>query len=148
MDAERLGIARRLVACPKWVWSPGMLCYGRLHTSALKTVEVTAPMRIASVSDAGVFVETSIFTRGGRVVRTLALFEPSIPDLDDELTRTGGLLSVVRRALVSADVWIAPKLTPEPRERGWLVFGVAIVVGEGQTEEAAQLAALESAPHG
>jgi hypothetical protein len=151
VNAERLEIARRFAACPKWVWLPGMLCYGWLHTSALKTVEVTAPMRIASVTDDGLFVETSIFTRGGRVVRTLALFEPSIPDLDDDLTRIGGLLAVVRMALGDYEVAAYWQLQNDASGRGQWVVGQPFPstvrgLGYGPTEIEAILDVLEPAP--
>ncbi len=139
MTPERRETARRFAAASKWVWLPGMACYGRLHTSALKTTEVTAPVRIAQVTDSGVFVETSIFTRGGRVVRTLALFEPSVPDLDDDLTRLG-VLAVVRRAW--GDDEFCTACMPDGE---WKADG-QFVIFSGPTEESAMLAALEAAP--
>lgn len=139
MDAETLEIARRLVACPKWVWSQGMtVTDGGGERGIVRAVFGDGRIDLVTI---------------GRVPEITGGFWPgpdTIPDLDDDLTRLG-VIEVMQRA------WGAPYSYPEPVESfdsDGVTAGVywrVRVPGrkfEGDTELAALLAALEAAPHG
>ena len=85
MNAERLEIARRLVACPKWVWLPGMAAVGETGSDFGD--------RIVNIRIGG--------TRATAASGCSEVYEINLPfclpDLDDDLTRMG-VLAVVRRA--------------------------------------------------
>lgn len=136
MNAEELEIARRLVACPKWAWLPGMAAFRPYQAGHL---------RIESTHESGfgmspvIYGSCSWFSLSGLV-----------PDLDDDLTRLG-VLEVVRRA------WNNPLVCPYPVKMNgaqWWNVGIpwdsngGTLCGTGPTELDALLAAMESAPSG
>ena len=149
MNVERLEIARRLVACPKWVWLPGMAAFRPYHAGHL---------RIESTHESGfgmspvIYGSCSWFSLSGLV-----------PDLDDDLTRIG-VLAVVRQALGDPGSHLVVHETHAmcPSGSGNLVparwWALANGAGEkvtknngrtfmaGPTELDALLAAMESAP--
>ena len=135
MNAERLEIARRLVACPKWVWLPGMAAFRPYHAGHL---------RIESTHESGfgmspvLYGSCSWFSLSGLV-----------PDLDDVLTRMG-VLAVVRMALGDYEVAAYWQLQNDASGRGQWVVGQPFPstvrgLGYGPTEIEAILDALESA---
>ena len=135
MNAERLEIARRLVACPKWVWLPGMAAFRPYHAGHL---------RIESTHESGfgmspvIYGSCSWFSLSGLV-----------PDLDDDLTRMG-VLAVVRMALGDYEVAAYWQLQNDASGRGQWVVGQPFPstvrgLGYGPTEIEAILDVLESA---
>lgn len=115
MDAEQLVIARRLAACSKWVWLPGMQMVVHRCLECLPTCEFTgAVSRIVSVDDRR--PGTHKICRISGPVLDDGLHD-NVPDLDDELTRFG-VLAVVRRALGM------PSLAAVLGDDGWYLFGV------------------------
>lgn len=152
MNAERLEIARRLVACKGWVWLPGMLRRDPRHPEAWQRIISVSDLSPAgNVRISAACVERSI--TGALTLPMVCEWVESagdcfhVPDLDDDLTRLG-VLAVVRRA------WGDPCATTGKqwaRER-WGVFVLErpddAMAREfnGPTEEAALLAALEAAP--
>lgn len=91
MNAERLEIARRLVACPKWVWLPGMQYMD-------PDGDVCMPDRVHHVEilrSAWAIDEPFIFFSDDPADFICARL--LVPDLDDDLTRIG-VLAVVRLA--------------------------------------------------
>lgn len=85
MNAARLEIARRLVACPKWVWLPGM------HAVAERQDWPGMGVRVDEARDGWLFY--------GRAANSEASIRPAgmVPNLDEDVTRLG-VLAVVRRA--------------------------------------------------
>ena len=127
MNAGRLKIARRLVACPKWVWLPGMVA---LHMDGKYA---TARIRVDVID------EWCALRRGERWnLRNM------LPDLDDDLTRLG-VLAVVRLAwsMPNLGVWGANRLHPV---QGWACGEANGRIHPADTEIEALLAALEAAP--
>lgn len=130
MNAERLKIARRLVACPKWVWLPGM------HAVAERRDWPGMGIRVDEARDGWLFY--------GRASNAEASMRPGgmVPNLDDDLTLLG-VLAVVRLA------WEAPSgsvrfVDRHPLDSVWEYRGRWVCCGP--TEEEALLSALESAP--
>ena len=122
MNAERLETARRLVACPKWVWLPGMAARG-----------------ISGMTVFGRIREEQYVPPG-----TL------LPDLDDDLTRLG-VLALVRQAwnhprlgIVAGRVGLW--CVSEPRKDEDTHPLAVALRWQASTEEDALLAALEAAP--
>lgn len=148
MNPERLDIARRLVACPKWMWLPGMHL-GDPDDEGWSARIVTPTEWVATcppVSLAGTRFDGA--PPSPRLARMPAL-DGFIPDLDDELTRLG-LLAVVRQAY-GCVVYTRPAFD----EIGWVVVRADdptrdirgdVSVAWGPTEEAVLLAALQAAP--
>jgi len=125
MNAERLKIARRLVACKGWVPVFGMrasVCGGWAHATPL----VWDGFAWADSDHDAIYSECDV-----------------VIDLDDDLTRLG-VLAVVRRAwgIPHAGVWGNPSLAPGIRFSCGEANGRPF--GSGPTEEAALLAALEA----
>lgn len=131
MNAERLEIARRLVACPKWVWLPGMVA---LHMDGKYE---TARIRVDVID------EWCALRHGERWnLRNM------LPDLDDELTRLG-VLAVVRRAWGDETAcvrWVCRD--PFPPMWVWEAGeGMSRCTGfENESALGAMLAALEAEP--
>lgn len=133
MNAERLGIARRFAACPKWEWFAGMVAL------RLDGDEVVSSIRIDVLDDV-VSMAFHGTSTDGHAVRFPV--RGRVPDLDDDLTSLG-VLAVVRRA------WNDPTASVRfvdrtPLESVWECRGRWVCYGA--TEELALLAALESAP--
>lgn len=135
MNAEQLAIARRLVACPRWVWLPGMAAFRPYHAGHL---------RIESTHESG-FGMSPVFHGSCSWFSLSGL----VPDLDDELTRLGSL-AVVRRA--HRDKFIG--ITKAGNEWAVTMAYTEIISGEarmailcrGSTEIEALCLALEAAP--
>lgn len=132
MNAERLEIARRLVACPKWVWLPGMAAF---------RPDADGHLRIEAVDEYGCGVSPVVHGACERFS-----LSSRVPDLDDDVTRLG-VLAVVRLAWGSS--WIDLTILG----RKWLLWrdfkgmpSQNVWIGEGETEETAMLVALEAAP--
>ena len=146
MNAERLDIARRLVACPKWVWLPGM-----------RAIQPADPRHTESARLTYSIAGTRFGTDSHNNDRTMWVFDgmyqclgawPWLPDLDDDLTRLG-VLAVVRRAWGPMAYVETPSGTdrygmPVVRPAWRVLFGGNVWVGP--TEESAMLAALDAAP--
>lgn len=138
MNAELTEIARRFVACPGWVFLPGMLARldGALSPVTCRVVEVVGRDSCFGVSD-------------GAAPRGFVSYYlgSSIPDLDDPVT-AAGILPVVRRAW-GRDMWVR-----EDEEGGYICEALckspALMsierFGVGPSEILALLAALEAAP--
>lgn len=130
MNAEELGIARRLVACKGWVWIPGMV---NEDGARFVCMEGVRKHRFWGP------------TRG----KWHLIIGTPFPDISDELTRLG-VLAVVRRAWGDDSIGI----TKAGDEWAVTMAYVEIVSGDarmsilrrGPTELAALLAALEAAP--
>ena len=130
MNARRLEIARRLVACKGWVWLPGMVAL------RLDGGEVIVRIRIEIIDEGCAVVRHERYGLRGM-----------IPALSDDLTRLG-VLAVVRRACGHLACVESPAVSGLLRlstdSAPWRVHfrgGIAI----GDTEEEALLSALESA---
>ncbi len=146
MNAERLEIARRFVACPGWVWLPGMLAASR-HEDEIGATSWRI-IHVRSVSN--VALSGRMSPDGQDETCDIGLWE-CIPDLDDDLTRLG-VLAVVRRA------WGDPLMFVTYDDDSMSYAGAQFVdvwlpsipgplpIAVGPTEEAALLAALEAAP--
>lgn len=128
-----LDLARRAVACKGFRWMPGMLVVSSawLHSARyLRTV------------DHGNCIEHewSFAWNGGDGGR---MPDDAAPDLFDPAT-LGCLLDLVREA------WGNPGIFVRPHRDGWQVHEFAgrriLPFGEGNTEPAALVAALEAAP--
>jgi len=130
-DLVRRAAACRVVACARWRWMPGMVTiYGQ---------------RIARSDSDGY---TVAYTRGGHLQMVEA---DALPDLTDPAT-LGCLLALVREAHGAGSVVYQPK---DGAIRGWRVITFAHgadwltparLLGEGETEAEALVAALEAAP--
>lgn len=123
MSAPDWNLARRAVACPRWRWMPGML--------------LDAHERLVGIDPEGIPYGHS-HTAGHRVW----LHERSLPNLSDPATM-GCLLALVREAFGD------PTLFAECHPVGakWQTHSVdGGIFGEGDTEAAALVAALEAAP--
>ena len=125
MTPDRLEIARRLAACRRWQWLPGM------------AFRVAGELwRVLGTGDRCVVAACA-----GRPIAVVSTEAPMIPDLYDDLTRLGAL-EVVRAAwgTRAESTWspgAAPFVVHVPH-RG--------VFTSSTSEEAALLAALEAAP--
>jgi len=127
-------LARRAVACPGWRWMPGML--GLSAKAGLWRVE-QADLTALFGAGAG---PASIHEVGAW-----------LPDLDDPAT-VGCLLALVREAWgVGSPVYRpsngairAWRVVTFAHDEAWMT--VARLLGEGDTEAAALVAALEAAP--
>jgi len=146
MNAERVEIARRLVACKGWVWLPGMQYMD-------PTGEVCVTDRVHHVEilrSAWGVDEPFIFSSDDTLDFICA--RVVVPDLDDDLTRAG-VLAVVRRAW-KCRAWTAPYVQWSPEGNlDWCMVEIPVAPTydagrarfNGPTEEAALLAALEAA---
>lgn len=145
MNEKRLEIARRLVACPKWVWLPGMAYVSTRRNDKMRRG------RLALAPNGGdCFKAAEDWYHGDEFEDR----DPDefgkwrwLPDLDDDLTRLG-VLAVVRRACGHLACVESPAVVGLLRlstdSVPWRVHfrgGIAI----GDTEEEALLSALESA---
>ena len=138
MNAERLEIARQLVACKGWVWLPGM----KLH-------EPGEDWRVSSV------VHRYELRVSASRRREFTIKGTPLPDLDCDLTRLG-VLVVVRRAwgddrMVTS---VHGDMGDHPSRCHWMVttfdgrcgWDDEWWSGIHSTEIEALLAALEAAP--
>lgn len=136
MTPERLEIARRLVACKRWVWLPGM------HAVAERRDWPGMGIRVDEARDGWLFY--------GRAANAEASMRPAgmVPNLDDDLTRLG-VIAVVRKAWPGDEFQCARvEYVPGPNRPPWVcrVWDRAARWFFGFSEEAALLAALEAAP--
>lgn len=131
MNAERLEIARRFAACPKWVWLSGMVA-----------CDVPLPLtwRRRLLSQGEIFGWKFDAIDGPVPRGPWRNLDGWVPDLDDEMTRLG-CLAVVRRAWPQMDSHSIGSYS----DGGWCVE-IDDTMFTGPTEEAALLAALEAAP--
>jgi hypothetical protein len=133
VNAERLEIARRLVACKGWAWLPGMRAIGRWEN-----LEITEwnSREAGRCPDGG-------FPLG--IWHDVAAEWGWIPDLDDDLTRLG-VLAVVRQAWSSRFAGTGQEWCDGIGDTGrWSCYVVGVEFN-GDTEDAALLAAMEAAP--
>lgn len=138
MNAETLEIARRMVACPKWVWLPGM------HAVAERRDWPGMGIRVDESRDGWLFY--------GRASNSEASMRPAgmVPNLDDDLTRIG-VIAVVRRAYDDTSMGLVGS-----REGFWCISRPQMAGDThplavdlrwmSRSEVVALLAALESAP--
>lgn len=150
MNAERLEIARRLVACKGWAWLPGMLRRNPRHPEAWqRIIAASDPSQGGNVRISAACVERSI--TGALTLPMVCEWVESVgdclhlPDLDDDLTRLG-MLAVVRRAWGEPFCGTGQEWCDGIGDTGrWSCYVVGVEFN-GDTEEAALLAALEAAP--
>lgn len=142
MNAEEIEIARRLVACKRWIWLAGMQMVVDRCMECRPVCAFTGSVnRIVSVDD-GLFGAHKVGRISGPVLD--GGLHDNIPDLSDELTRLG-VLAVVRRAwgMPHCGLWGNNRLGPSLR---WACGEANGRIFTGETELAALLAALEAAP--
>jgi hypothetical protein len=131
---EAAALARRVVACPRWRWMPGMRWI----------VEVAGGQSLGDRSGL-ILTEWDAVDDGGRVFR---FGHPAmLPDLSDPAT-LGCLLALVREAWCDAEIAIVRE-----RDLAWIVChslcNAMLYDGRyirGSTEAEALVAALEAAP--
>jgi hypothetical protein len=143
MNAERLNIACRLVACPKWMWLPGMqmVVHGCMECRPLCALAGSVN-RIVS-SDGGFRSHKAGHVSGPTLDGGM---HDNVPDLDDDLTRLG-VLAVVRRAWDDDSIGVVRMSDGWHVTRGMILGSwIATIVGGAPTEEDALQAALQVAP--
>ena len=140
MNAEGMGLARRFVACERWVWLPGMKAIQPADPRCVESVRLTYCiigrkfMTDRRLNDGAQWVFDGFYECMGDW--------PWLPDLSDALTRAG-LLEVVRRAWddETASVRFFGRW---PLESMWEYRGRWVCYGSSELD--ALLAALEAAP--
>lgn len=138
MNAEKLEIARRLVACKGWAWLPGMVAVRLDGDEAVSSIRVDVMDDVVQMAIHGT-------STGGHAVRFPV--RGRTPDLSDDLTRLG-VLAVVRRARNEPNGSLMPVVMKHGRAEAVAYY--PMVEGArpfyAPAELLALLAALEAAP--